>query len=226
MWCCDGRRRSASTRSTFLPACARLIARLLAEVLLPSPECGLVIWSTWTRRLRRWNSRLVRIDLYDSAIIERGIAWLISPISVGISSVSRESCGIRPSTEMSSALRISGRVRIRASSMSARNAQPIPIEVPSTSAANRMSAARGRPGVGGVEDLRGDAAVVADELRLAELLDDRREHRLVPLELLEQVVVLEADELGVLRLVELGLESLADLLAHDLDRVEAPRDRV
>ena len=44
------------------PACAEAVARLLAVVLLPSPEWGLVARSTWALRLRRRDSRLVRAD--------------------------------------------------------------------------------------------------------------------------------------------------------------------
>ena len=47
--CKVGRRRSPSISKTRRPAWASLIARLLAEVDLPSPEYGLVTTTTWSR---------------------------------------------------------------------------------------------------------------------------------------------------------------------------------
>ena len=50
----------------------RLMAKLLAEILLPSPECGLVSRITWIRRFRRKKSIFVRIERYASAMSDRG----------------------------------------------------------------------------------------------------------------------------------------------------------
>ena len=76
-------------------------------------------------------------------------------------------------------------------------------------------------GLGRVDDLRGQAAVIADETRLLELLDDRVEQQSLPFQLVAQVVIGQQIELELLGLFLVLVILLAELVPHDLYGLEA-----
>ena len=81
------------------------------------------------------------------------------------------------------------------------------------------------PGGGRVEDLGADAAVVAHELRLLELVHDRVEQRPLPLQVVPQVRLGKQVDLGLLALGEIAAEAFLDLGPHRFDRLQALLDR-
>ena len=96
---------------------------------------------------------------------------------------------------------------------------------PRTRARARVSPARGQTGrrgvLGGLDDLRGQAAVIADEPRLLELLDDRVKQQSLPFQLVAQVVISQQIELELLGLFLVLVILLAELVPHDLYGLEA-----
>ena len=62
-----GRRRSASISNTCWPALARTVARLVAMVLLPSPEFGLVITTLRTGLFPEIDKTLLASKRYELA---------------------------------------------------------------------------------------------------------------------------------------------------------------
>ena len=74
---------------------------------------------------------------------------------------------------------------------------------------------------GGLDHLRGDAAVVADESHLLELLDDRVKQQSLPFQLVAQVVINQQIELELLGLSLVSVVLVAGLVPRRLNRLEA-----
>ena len=80
-------------------------------------------------------------------------------------------------------------------------------------------------GMGRLDDLRGDAGEITDELGLLELIDHRAEEGPLAFQLASQILFGQQVDLDLLGLLLRLVELRAQILAHRLDRLEAPCDR-
>ena len=78
--------------------------------------------------------------------------------------------------------------------------------------------------MGRLDDLRGDAGEITDELGLLELIDHRAEEGPLAFQLASQILFGQQVDLDLLGLLLRLVELRAQILAHRLDRLEAPGD--